>query len=219
VPNAAWGNQLAAIYMAASQFTLKELASVPDLEFYSLHFYKGAGWYYAQITLEPGSRISHFSCHFVDSHPVDDVEFRWFRWTTDFAGGGSSSLTLDAFTTAGTPGLGYEFLVPPSGQETMHVYDPATDDLILDYLVVRLTPNVAFSGCYAFYSRQVAPAPAVATFSDVPTNHPYFRFVEALVSTGVTAGCGGGLYCVNAPITRGEMAVFLAVALGMGIPF
>jgi hypothetical protein len=61
----------------------------------------------------------------------------------------------------------------------------------------------------------VSPAPAAATFSDVPNSHPFFQFVEALVAAGITAGCGGGQYCVNNPITRGEMAVFLGKALGL----
>lgn len=42
-----------------------------------------------------------------------------------------------------------------------------------------------------YYTLQVSPAPAVATFSDVPTSHPFFRFIEALVASGITAGCGG----------------------------
>jgi hypothetical protein len=74
-------------------------------------------------------------------------------------------------------------------------------------------------GCWIRWNRQVSPAPATATFSDVPTSHPYFRFVEALVDSGISSGCGGGLYCVNNPVTRGEMAVFLAVALGLHFPF
>jgi hypothetical protein len=68
------------------------------------------------------------------------------------------------------------------------------------------------------WQRQVSAAPAQATFNDVPTGHPYFAFVEALVASGITAGCGGGNFCVNSPITRGEMAVFLAAALGLHWP-
>jgi hypothetical protein len=68
------------------------------------------------------------------------------------------------------------------------------------------------------WHRAVSTAPAIATFADVPTNHPYFAFVEALVASGVTAGCGGGNYCVDQPITRGEMAVFLSAALGLHWP-
>ena len=71
------------------------------------------------------------------------------------------------------------------------------------------------------WARQVSPAPAVATFQDVPTTHPFFRWVEALASSGITSGCSVSppLYCVNNPITRGEMAVFLARALGLDFGF
>jgi hypothetical protein len=73
-------------------------------------------------------------------------------------------------------------------------------------------------GAYIGYKLQVSPAPAVATFSDVPTDHPFFRFVEALSRAGITSGCGGGNFCPDAPLTRGQMAVFLAVALGLHFP-
>jgi len=68
------------------------------------------------------------------------------------------------------------------------------------------------------WTRDVAPAPATATFADVPTNHLFFQYVEALAATGVTGGCGGGNYCPDAPLTRGQMAVFLAKALGLEWP-
>jgi hypothetical protein len=61
----------------------------------------------------------------------------------------------------------------------------------------------------------VSPAPGSATFGDVPTSHPFFQFIEALVASGITAGCGGGNYCPDAPLTRGQMAVFLSKALGL----
>jgi len=62
----------------------------------------------------------------------------------------------------------------------------------------------------------VSPAPAQATFNDVPANHPFFKYVEALYASGITAGCDvGPLYCPNNPVTRGQMAVFLAKALGL----
>jgi hypothetical protein len=73
-------------------------------------------------------------------------------------------------------------------------------------------------GAYIGYKLQVSPAPAVATFADVPTTHPFFRFIEALVASGITAGCGGGNYCPDQPLTRGQMAVFLSVALGLHFP-
>lgn len=78
--------------------------------------------------------------------------------------------------------------------------------------------DVGFGAAIVHWRRTVSPAPAAASFGDVPTTHPFFRFVEALVAAGVTGGCGGGNYCPDTPITRGQMAVFLANALGLHWP-
>jgi len=68
------------------------------------------------------------------------------------------------------------------------------------------------------YNLQVSPAPATAAFSDVPTGHWAFRYIEALFASGITAGCGGGNYCPDDPLTRAQMAVFLSAALGLHWP-
>ena len=70
-------------------------------------------------------------------------------------------------------------------------------------------------GARVGYKLQISPDPSTATFTDVPVGHPFHRFVEALYASGITGGCGGGNYCPDAPITRGQMAVFLAGALGL----
>jgi hypothetical protein len=50
------------------------------------------------------------------------------------------------------------------------------------------------------------------------TGRPQFQFIEALYAYGITAGCGSGNYCPDAPLTRGQMAVFLAKAPGLQWP-
>ena len=69
------------------------------------------------------------------------------------------------------------------------------------------------------WKRRVSPAPASATFNDVPVSHPFFRYIEALAAAGITGGCGGNSYCPDAPVKRGQMAVFLAKALGLHWPW
>jgi hypothetical protein len=71
------------------------------------------------------------------------------------------------------------------------------------------------TGAIVTYRLEVSPAPGTATFNDVPTGHPFFQYVEALAASGITGGCGSGNYCPDAPLTRGQMAVFLAKALGL----
>jgi len=53
------------------------------------------------------------------------------------------------------------------------------------------------------------PGGFVADFLDVPDTNIFYAYVTRLVANGVTAGCGGGNYCVGASITRAQMAVFL----------
>ena len=52
----------------------------------------------------------------------------------------------------------------------------------------------------------------VADFLDVPGNQQFYTFVTTLVSNGITAGVGGGLYGVDQPTLRQQMAVFLMKA-------
>ena len=66
-----------------------------------------------------------------------------------------------------------------------------------------------------YYKLQVSPAPASASFADVPTGHWAFQWIEALRSSGITSGCAAGVYCPDANVTRAEMAVFMSRALGL----
>ena len=53
-------------------------------------------------------------------------------------------------------------------------------------------------------------------FDDVPTTHWAFSEIEAIDAAGITGGCSidPPLFCLDAPITRGQLAVFLAKSLG-----
>jgi hypothetical protein len=75
--------------------------------------------------------------------------------------------------------------------------------------------TIGFGGVRLIWHRQVSDPPSQATFADVPTDALFFPFVEALAASQITGGCGNGNFCPNAPLTRGQMAVFLAKALGL----
>jgi hypothetical protein len=57
-----------------------------------------------------------------------------------------------------------------------------------------------------------------APFADVPTSSPYCRWIRELAARGVTGGCGGGNYCPDSAVTRGQMSVFLATTFGLPVP-
>jgi hypothetical protein len=128
-----------------------------------------------------------------------------------------NTVVVEFFTTGSTatPGCG-NFTVPVS---PIHVVDNAANKYWVEVATLPGNGSVSFAALRVRYRLQVSPAPAAATFpNDVPTSHPYFRFVEALAAAGITGGIGPGSYGPDLPITRGQMAVFLAAALGLHFP-
>ncbi len=60
-----------------------------------------------------------------------------------------------------------------------------------------------------FSSGQVYSIVQEQTFIDVPPSYWAWTFIERLYYSGVTTGCGAGIYCPGASVTRAQMAVFL----------
>jgi dipeptidyl aminopeptidase/acylaminoacyl peptidase len=77
----------------------------------------------------------------------------------------------------------------------------------------RPSGNVTRASMAAFLYRMAGEPlftpPAVASFSDVPTTHPFFAEVEWLVDTGITGGYADGTYRPGLTVTRSAMAAFL----------
>jgi hypothetical protein len=218
---AAWGPQQGVTWIAASKFNTRLTSAAPVLTYAGNFFFSSPGSaspqrYYAQLDVEPGLVVEHLTCIYNDNSAVNDVGFSWYRYTLDLATGSSTSETIDSFTSTGSSGVNYDFLL---GDVPMTVFDEANNDLINHHIAADVASDTSIAGCWAFWHRQVAPAPPAATFADVPTDHPFFRFVEALVASGITAGCGSGNYCPDLPVTRGQMAVFISLALGLGFPY
>ena len=56
----------------------------------------------------------------------------------------------------------------------------------------------------------LAPPPVyLAEFNDVLLGSFNADYIQGLVDDAITAGCGGGNYCPDVPVTRAQMAVFV----------
>ncbi len=116
--------------------------------------------------------------------------------------------------TTGTPGC--VTIGSPTNIQSSNVFvDNAANTYQAEVSLSALNSTTRFQAVRVYYKLRVSPGPATATFTDVPTTHPLFRFVEALAASGITGGCGASLYCPDANLTRGQMAVFLSTALGL----
>lgn len=63
------------------------------------------------------------------------------------------------------------------------------------------------------YERTPYSYPTTPYFTDVPASYAFFPFIQKMAQAGITAGCGGGQYCPNQTLTRGQMAVFIVTGL------
>ncbi|NIM93363.1 MAG: hypothetical protein GTO18_06595 [Anaerolineales bacterium] len=88
---------------------------------------------------------------------------------------------------------------------------------LLIFAIVFSTPTLSAAGSHSdisepgsgFWSVDRAPALA-STFVDVPPDHPYHAYIEALYRAGFTVGCSTDplMYCPDRPLNRAEGAVF-----------
>jgi len=164
----------------------------------------------ADVHLPTGSRLSFITTFTNDTDAGNDITYTLF----DFQIVNSTSLTPFVFTTSGSPGI----------QRVLRPINPAVIIEGTHAYVLCIAHDAGgatnqSAGATLWYQLQVSPAPATATFpNDVPTTHPFFRFVEAMAASGITGGCATGSFCPDQPVTRGQLAVFLSTALGLHFP-
>lgn len=178
-----------------------------DIDSGGRYIVSGGSCWAAPVALPTGAVIDHLELDGCDNSDSADLQ-AFLAWCST---GGLCAASYNT-TSTGTPGCGA--FVSMSAPTVVSNSDQT-------FTVKVCTPggsDTTFTAVRIFYQLQVSPAPPSPTFLDVPTNNPYFQFVEALAASGITAGCGGGNFCPDSPVTRGQMATFLAKALGLYWP-
>ena len=161
----------------------------------------------APVMLPSGAVVTAIQIQGCDNNATGQLVWIMFRANNN----GTFTVLSPLGTTGGaaTPGCNTftQVLTTPAVIDNNNTYYVA--------LAGSTVNSTSYTAMRVLYHLQVSPAPATATFTDVPVGSGQHRFVEALVAAGITGGCGPGLYCPNDPLTRGQMAVFLSVALGL----
>jgi hypothetical protein len=165
--------------------------------------------FFAPVVLPAGALVSRIELAACDNDGAGAVSAT--LWRIENPEVGKTALASAASPVPGTPGCA-TFTDTLATPETI---DNAKNSYLLEVFVAGSGNNTRFQAVRVFHRLQVSVAPPTATFGDVPTSHPFYQYVEALVASGITVGCGGGDYCPDASLTRGQMAVFLSKALGL----
>jgi hypothetical protein len=87
-------------------------------------------------------------------------------------------------------------------------------EITIRFVLPRVRRRFLVAGIVSILA--LAPTAALAShlFGDVPNSHTFHGDVAAIAGAGITVGCGGGNFCPDSPITRGQEAAFLTRGLG-----
>lgn len=164
--------------------------------------------YYATLTVPAGAVIDYVG---VNNATTADAVMGVAVWQRDRYGNPPTML------------VGYSF--PAHAWDTdfagplgIQVSDHVDKELLIQVEQAPSPDNQYFAWVEVRWHRQVSAPPQVPTFGDVPTTDFAYQYIEALAASGITGGCGGNNYCPDANLTRRQMAIFLAKALGLHWP-
>lgn len=178
---------------------------------------------WAPVSLPTGVTIVYLDLYYVDALSSLNIVASLIAESggTPYSGAPQTAVLATAVSSGGSDdffGIATENLSYAVNNNVE--FDSAAGQLRIEVTAAVTTGGLlGFRGADLWWMRQISPAPATATFTDVPITDPFFQYVEALAAAGITAGYPDGRYGVNDPITRGQMAVFLAKALGLYWPF
>ena len=166
------------------------------------------GVFWAGAHVPSGALLTYAELDSCDTSATASVQA--VLWDCNYSGGACVALSnLESVGCA----LVAEDLTPKD-----YTMDNNARELVVTVVTGAGDGTTQLSGYYIGYKLQISKAPSDPTFGDVPTTHLYFRAIEALAASGITGGCGNGNYCPSQNVTRGEMAAFLARALGLHFP-
>jgi hypothetical protein len=178
------------------------------------HRYRTGGlfWFDADLAdLPAGAQIVGMELEACDTNAAQHASAILFRRASP-AGGTASLINV---TTGDAPTPGCAFFGGPANAPAGQFVNNAANSYFVRIELTAANDTTSVGAVRVFYKLRVSPAPAAATFTDVPLANPFFQFVEALAASGISGGCGGGNFCPDNPVTRGQMAVFLSTALGL----
>jgi hypothetical protein len=169
-------------------------------------------FFLAGVHVPSGVLLTYFELDYCDTSGAQDVVLDLVECSYD--GEGCQALS-SLHSSDGSNGCA---LVSADLTPLAYRTDNNTRELWLSAETGSATNATQLNGAYIGYRLEISAAPGLPTFGDVPASHLYFRAIEALAASGVTGGCGNGNFCPSQNVTRGEMAAFLARALGLHFP-
>jgi len=175
----------------------------------------GNVWFEAPVHLPTGALIKQVEVTFCDTAGGD---FFSFLAVSDKATGLVTYTDL-VLSLSATPGCGSQVATLATPEQIDNDANSYTIEVNLGGTGTPGDNTVEMGQARVGWQLQVSPAPGTPTFGDVDPSNIFYQYIEALAAAGITGGCDlVPNYCPDRPITRAEMAVFKAKALGLHFP-
>src|SRR5207253_100888 len=157
----------------------------------------GVGGYYLHgISLPPGAYLADITAFVSDTSITFGNDVTVYLMANYRHQGTGDNLQLVNQASASTTGAPGDTVIVIPWNSTLPTVTDFDGDTIPDevnwVLLVELLSNDGTNGFNLVrlkWKRQISPAPGTARFTDVPTTHAFFQYIEALAAAGITGGC------------------------------
>jgi len=181
--------------------------------------------YLAPLSLPDGALLDTMCLYANDSDPDSLHQVFAFLMGAKLVPGGEDPffMGLPVYSVHSEQDTGYQYSCTDPLTYTLRANADLDGDGFPEavaYYVEAIVPGdtgnvLGLGGVQILWHRQVSPPPDAPSYADVPPGSAGYDEIEALAASGISAGCGAGAYCPDAKLTRRQMAVFLAKALGL----
>ncbi len=168
----------------------------------------------ATVRLPTGALVTQVTFLYQDTAVGPDPMFYLDQYWVNLIGQGGTSIT-HVFPT-GEPGV-TSVVADVDPDYTIAYFSLATVATRSFSLraVMPANSGVRLRGGIVHWYRQISPGPVSPTFPDVAPGFWAFQEIEALAASEITTGFPDGTFRPTEPVTRAQMATFLARALGL----
>jgi hypothetical protein len=182
---------------------------------YSTNAFQTIFW--APVNLPTGAHVTDMILYYDDTAVSDDITAT-LRTYSGFTDGNVAATDIASVSSSGSGGKNIASTSVDHTVRNDNIFDNGM--YVIDIFTGTFGSSLKFKGVDLRWNRQVSAAPLNPTFDDVPTDDFGFAYIEALSASGITSGCNAAppQFCPDRQITRREMAIFLAKALGLHWP-
>jgi S-layer homology domain len=200
-------------WIAAMEFAPQNGTDIWAYDIFTFYSAPNGGVFNKQVELPWGARMTILECFFNDTSGSNGTVRLWKN--TQTIGGSRNNLLKATASSSGSGGFQFPF---QSMNELTKFREGSERNFYWLQASMPATTAVSLRGCRIFWNKVIRTGLS-HPFNDIGGLSQNFQdSIAALYQSGITTGTSPTTYSPFNPVTRGQMAAFLARALGLHYP-